>query len=64
MSGQRWKLESQITCEPLKKAVLTTESLCEEASYFAKVESTHVEPVLYDITDGKAVGTYFEHKFQ
>ncbi len=64
MSGQRWKLESQITCEPMKKAVLTTESLCEEASYFAEVESNHFEPVRYGITDGKAVGTYLEHKFQ
>jgi hypothetical protein len=63
VSGQRWKLESQITCEPLKKAVLTTEGLCEEASYFAEVESTHSEALLYGITDGKALGTYLEHKF-
>lgn len=28
------------------------------------VESQHDEPSLYGVTDGKAVGTYLEHKFQ
>lgn len=46
------------------KQKLTIESLCDEARYFAEVESTHFEPLLYGITDGKAVGTYLEHKFQ
>lgn len=31
---------------------------------FAAAESTHAEPSLYGVTDGKAVGTYLEHKFQ
>lgn len=28
------------------------------------LESQHHEPLLYGITDGKAVGTYLEHKFR
>lgn len=28
------------------------------------MESTHKEPSLFGVTDGKAVGTYLEHKFQ
>lgn len=43
---------------------LTIEALCEEAGRFAAVESTHAEPTLYGVTDGKAVGTYLEHKFR
>ncbi|MFH0822828.1 MAG: restriction endonuclease [Pseudomonadota bacterium] len=43
---------------------LTIPSLCDEAMYFAEVESAHFEPLLFGITDGKAVGTYLEHKFQ
>ena len=43
---------------------LTVEKLLREASHFAEVESRHREPSLYGVTDGKAVGTYFEHKFQ
>lgn len=43
---------------------LTIEFLQEEAAAFAKAESAHDEPTLYGVTDGKAVGTYLEHKFQ
>lgn len=43
---------------------LTVQLLCKEASAFAKVESKHAEPSLFGVTDGKAVGTYLEHKFQ
>jgi hypothetical protein len=43
---------------------LTIQKLLLEAREFAEVESTHPEPALYGVTDGKAVGTYFEHKFQ
>src|SRR5260370_35262419 len=39
------------------------ESLCEEALIFAEVESTHPEPTVVGVTDGKAIGTYLEHKF-
>ncbi len=43
---------------------LTKEILCKEAKIFVDRESKHYEPSIYGITDGKAVGTYFEHKFQ
>lgn len=43
---------------------LTIELLCTEARSFADAESIHPEPSLYGVTDGKAVGTYLEHKFR
>lgn len=43
---------------------LTVKLLCKEASVFAEAESNHTEPTIYGVTDGKAVGTYLEHKFQ
>ncbi len=43
---------------------LTLELLQKEAIAFAKAESKHGEPSLFGVTDGKAVGTYLEHKFQ
>src|ERR1051326_2263697 len=43
---------------------LTVELLQKEAAGFAKAESKHPEPSLFGVTDGKAVGTYLEHKFQ
>lgn len=43
---------------------LTVATLKREASTFAAAEATHAEPKLYGVTDGKAVGTYLEHKFQ
>jgi hypothetical protein len=43
---------------------LTVKLLQKEASSFAKTESKHPEPSLFGVTDGKAVGTYLEHKFQ
>ncbi|MCS1408764.1 MAG: hypothetical protein M2R45_01941 [Verrucomicrobia subdivision 3 bacterium] len=46
------------------KPQLTTEALRTEAAAFATAESIHQEPSLYGVTDGKAVGTYLEHKFQ
>lgn len=46
------------------KPNLTINQLCNEAGIFAKLESQHAEQSLYGITDGKAVGTYLEHKFQ
>jgi hypothetical protein len=48
----------------LKKRPLTIEMLCNEARRFAKIQSQHDEPHLFGVTDGKAVGTYFEHKFR
>src|ERR1035437_5929720 len=43
---------------------LTIQLLRKEAIAFAKVESAYGEPSLFGVTDGKAVGTYLEHKFQ
>lgn len=45
------------------KPILTIEDLCIQAAKFSKIESLHNEPTLYGVTDGKAVGTYLEHKF-
>jgi hypothetical protein len=45
-------------------AKLTISHLKTEATVFAKEESKHLEPALFGVTDGKAVGTYLEHKFQ
>jgi hypothetical protein len=46
------------------KQDLTVKLLCREAGVFAEAESAHAEPAIYGVTDGKAVGTYLEHKFQ
>ena len=43
---------------------LTVEFLKVEAESFAEKESMHKESSLYGVTNGKAVGTYLEHKFQ
>ena len=46
------------------KSNLTIDILCKEAGVFSKKESLYDENSLYGKTDGKAVGTYLEHKFQ
>ncbi len=43
---------------------LTVSHLLTEAANFAAQESAHLEPSIYGITDGKAIGTYLEHKFR
>lgn len=48
----------------MTKQNLTIDLLRKEAGLFAADESAHDEPSLYGVTDGKAVGTYLEHKFQ
>ena len=45
------------------KSILTIDVLLREAALFSAAESTHDEPALFGVTDGKAVGTYLEHKF-
>jgi hypothetical protein len=47
----------------ISKPALTLEALLTEAARFAETESTYDEPALFGVTDGKAVGTYLEHKF-
>jgi hypothetical protein len=44
--------------------MLTVEALKAEATRFAEAESRHQEPLLFGVTDGKAVGTYLEQKFR
>jgi hypothetical protein len=46
------------------KPQLTVPILCQEAIAFAEVESVYPEPTLFGVTDGKAIGTYLEHKFR
>ena len=46
-----------------KKPNLTIAKLQNEAASFAQRETSHDEVSLYGVTDGKAIGTYFEHKF-
>src|SRR5713226_6447696 len=46
------------------KPLLSIGHLLKEAKLFAKVESSFPEPSIYGVTDGKAIGTYLEHKFQ
>jgi hypothetical protein len=48
----------------MPKPQLTIPLLQQEANVFAEAESTFPEPALYGVTDGKAVGTYVEHKFK
>lgn len=43
---------------------LTLDNLRNEAKIFCEEESAINHPALYGVTDGKAVGTYVEHKFQ
>ena len=46
------------------KPVLTIESLIREAKIFCDFMSQANHPDLLGVTDGKAIGTYVEHKFQ
>lgn len=46
------------------KQKLTIELLKNAAREFCENESTYNNSDLYGVTDGKAVGTYIEHKFQ
>jgi len=48
----------------MTKTNLTIELLQTEANKFTTSESSHDEPSLFGVTDGKVVGTYLEHKFQ
>jgi len=42
---------------------LTINDLIKEAKTFSSEESKHWNSELYGVTDGKAIGTYIEHKF-
>jgi len=43
---------------------LSVKTLCKEAGLFSASQSKYPEKALYGVTDGKAVGTYLEHKFR
>lgn len=47
-----------------QKGILTIEKLIEEAHIFCIEQSNIQHKELYGVTDGKAVGTLIEHKFQ
>lgn len=46
------------------KPQLSINLLTDEASRFSGKESSQAEQSLFGVTDGKAIGTYFEHKFR
>ena len=46
------------------KIQLTVNLLKKEAKAFAEKQSVYKEKTLFGVTDGKAVGTYLEHRFQ
>ena len=46
------------------KPVLTIKHLIREAENFSNFMSEENHPELVGVTDGKAVGTYVEHRFQ
>ena len=48
----------------MSKIRLTIPKLLEEAKIFCKRESKFKNKELFGVTDGKAVGTFVEHKFQ
>ena len=46
------------------KPDLTVQLLIQEARSFAAAESARTESALFGVTDGKAIGTYFERRFR
>jgi hypothetical protein len=48
----------------MSKPELDINALLKEAREFSEIESKHPEPTIFGVTDGKAIGTYLEHKFQ
>ncbi len=50
--------------QALEQPSLNIDLLCREAQAFSITESQHAETMLFGVTDGKAIGTYLEHKFR
>lgn len=48
----------------MNKPTLTIKDLVAAAQEFCHSESSHKNSTLFGVTDGKAVGTYIEHKFR
>ncbi len=59
MGFQTW---ASLTDNLAVKASLDISTLKKEAKKFTEQEALHYESSLYGVTDGKAVGTYFEKK--
>lgn len=47
----------------MQRPTLTVANLIGEAEAFTQLVSSYPEPTIYGVTDGKAIGTYLEHKF-
>jgi hypothetical protein len=56
--------QESIQKERCLKQKLTIDLLCYEAEKFSEMESNHKEASLFGVTDGKAIGTYLEHKLK
>ena len=48
----------------MTKPTLTVDDLLASARQFAEQVSAHADTALFGVTDGKALGTYLEHKFR
>lgn len=48
----------------MSKKILTIKDLISSANKFCKQETKYENKELFGVTDGKAVGTYIEHKFK
>lgn len=48
----------------MKKIKLNTKELIKSAAIFCKQEGGKYKPELFGVTDGKAIGTFVEHRFQ
>jgi hypothetical protein len=64
LAGGRIDWETFVLLGGAVLKALTINLLCHEAQEFSGAETGHAEPSLYGVTDGKAVGTYLEHKFR
>jgi hypothetical protein len=60
--NQSYKQSHSKCAKPMPTLDIAT--LCAEAAQFAADESQHLEPRLFGVSDGKAIGTYLEHKFR
>lgn len=58
----RRPLDMETLLEMALLPYLTLDDLKREAHDFAARESAHHEPLLFGVTDGKAIGTYFEQR--
>lgn len=60
----RWLMDAVSSVFEQGKKVLTVDVLIVEAKKFCELIDNTPQPDLYGVTDGKAIGTKIEHKFQ